>query len=260
MAALLASAVAGALVGASLAGQYALAAAIGVVQLLLLIGMTRSGDVPAARTSAAVALVAGVASALVVALTAEGAFDIESMTPALVAIGAGFVAMVIVQLARRDGRERLTASLTFGVWALLLVTALVGWLALGDDDTGAALLALALSGTAVGAAIMIFPGPAVIWVIGGTIGAGSVGLVLEAYLPAVDGADLGPLAAGVAAAVCGLAAAIGVWVSGLIRDDAPAGAARPGLAHGLVTATIPVALAAPVAVGTAWALAEGLLA
>lgn len=262
MAALLASGLAGAMVAASLAGRYGLLAGAALLQVLLLAGMVRTADVPAGRISAALAFVAGLSSAVYLAVTVEGAFDEAALTGLLVAMGAGFVAMTVVQLARRDGRDRLTASLTFGVTALLLSVAAAGWLGLGDDDTGVALLLLALTGTAVGAAIMIFPGPAWLWVVGGTIGAASVGLIVQEYVVAVEDADLGPIVAAVVAGACGLAATIGVWAARLLRDERQGGAdvAPASLDHALVVAALPVALAATVALGGAWLVSSGQLA
>lgn len=262
MAALVASALAGGLVAASWLGDaYAIGAGIAVVQLLLVVGLARSTDVPAARTSATLALVAGLGSGAYVILTAEAPVDSDALAPVLVAVGAGFVSMVIVQLARRDGRGRLTASLTFGVTMLLLTAASVSWLVLGSDTVGEGILLIALTGVAVGAAIMIFPGPEPLWVLGGTIGAGSVGLIMQAYLEPVEAADLGPLAAAVVAGACGLAGSVGVWAARLLRDDpgaSPQGS-RLGLTHALVVSALPVALAGPAAAATTWAFVEGLL-
>jgi len=233
-----------------------------LVQVLLLVGVVRTADVPAGRASAAVAFLAGLSSVAVVTITAEGSFDLDALLPLLVAFGVGFVAMVLVQLLRRDDRDRLTGSLTLGVTALLLSVATAGWLGLGDSDTAGALLLLALAGTAIGAAMMIFPGPSWLWVIGGTIAAGSVGLIMQAYAAPVDDADLGPVVALVVAGVCGFAAAVGVRAARLLRDERQidVALAPPHMDHLLVVATLPVVVAAPVAVGAAWAVAEGLLA
>ena len=262
MAALLASALAGALVAAYwFGGFYALAGGVALVQVMLAVGLTLGSRAPAARASAALALAAGLASGGYVVARADGSFDPDALAPVLVAVGAGFVGMVIVQLARRDGRDDLTASLTFGVTALLLITASVGWLVLGDDSVADAVVLVALTGVAVGAAIMIFPGPALLWVVGGTIAAASVGLILQTYVEPIDAADLGPVTAGVIAGSCGLASSVAVWAARLVHADdrpgAPTSSATAG--HLLTVAALPVALAAPAAVVAAWALAEGLL-
>ena len=265
----MASALAGALVAASwFGGRYALAAGVAAVQVILVVGLARTADVPAGRASSALAVLAGLGSGGYVAATAAGPFDPETMTPLLVAVGAGFVAMVVVQLARRDGRAGLTPSLTFGVTALLLATATVDWLALGDDTVGEAMLLVGLTGAAVGAAIMIFPGPALLWLVGGTIAAASVGLVLQAYVEPIDAADLGPLTAAVAAGVAGLASAVGVRTARLLREERSLGrhaslathAPLSSLTHVLTLASLPIALAAPATVAASWAFSDGLLA
>jgi hypothetical protein len=268
MAALVTSALAGALVAASwFGGRYALAAGVAVVQVLLVVGLARTVEVPAGRTSSVVALLAGLGAGGYVVATAEGPFDPATMAPVLVAVGAGFVGMVIVQLARQDGRERLTPSLTFGVTALILSTAAVGWLALGDDSVGEALLLVGLTGAAVAAAIMIFPGPGPLWVIGGTIAAASVGLILPTYVEPIDDADLGLLVAAVTAGACGFASTVGVWTARLLREDRSLGRQASGATHApllpwvhvVTVSAMPLALAGPAAVAAAWAFSEGLL-
>jgi hypothetical protein len=269
MAALVASALAGALVAASwFGGRYGLAAGVAAVQALLVVGLARTVVVPAGRVSSAVALLAGLGSGGYVAATAEGPFDPDTMAPVLVAVGAGFVGMVIIQLARRDGREGLTPSLTFGVTALILTTATIGWLALGTDSAGETMLLVGLTGAAVGAAIMVFPGPVPIWVVGGTIAAASVGVILQTYVEPIDAADLGRLAAAAMAGLCGFASTVGIWAARLLRDEtllgghvSPQTYVPPSpLTHLLTVAALPLALAAPAAVTGIWAFTEGLLA
>lgn len=271
MAALLASALAGVLVAATLGGRYALAAAVGLVQVLLLGGIVLASDVPARRSSALVALVAGLAAAGFVvargetATVAEPSADADvvlaSLTPLLVAVGAGFVAMAVVQLARRDGRDRLTASLTLGVTALLLAVTPAVWLGIADDDVGTALLLLALAGTATGAAIAAFPGPLLLWAIGGAVAGGGVGLLLQAYAEPVADSGLHPFVTALAAGACGLAAVAGLWVVRLARGDRErAGHPLGGAPNALLTSALPLVVAAPVAFGVAWAIAEGVLA
>jgi hypothetical protein len=268
MAALVASALAGALAAASwFGGSYALAVGVAVVQLLLVVGLARTVEVPASRTSAALALIAGLGSGAYVVATAEGPLDPETMTPVLVAVGAGFVGMVIVQLARRDGRAGLTPSLTFGVTVLLLTTAAVGWLALGDDPVGEAMVLVGLTGAAVGAAIMIFPGPAPLWLVGGAIAAASVGLILQTYVEPIEASDLGPRAAAIIAGSCGFVSTVGVWTARQLRDERALGRHASRVTHVplspqthvMAVASLPLALAAPAVVTAAWAFSEGLL-
>lgn len=259
MASLAASALAGLLVAASLSGRPLLAAAVVSVLALLMLGVVRAADIPASKASALVALLAGALAAGMVASN-EGALDVDALRPVLVAVGGGFVATVIVQLTRRDGRERLTASWTLGVTALVLSAAAATWLGLGDDDLGSALLPLALAGVATAAAIAVFPGPQWLWAIGGTIGAASVGPIMAAYAPAVAETAITPGQAALVAGTSGLAAACGLWVARLVRDDrSPSQAPMSGQASLLLTAALPVVLAAPVAFAAAWAVTSELV-
>lgn len=261
MAALVASAVAGVLVAASLGGQYLLAAAVVGLQALLVLGVVRASDVPAARSSGAVALVAGVLASVLVTAETAGSLDPQALRPVLVASGGGFVALVLVQLARRDGRARLTASLSLGVTMLVLASSAAMWLGLGTDELADAVLLVALAGTATGAAIAIFPGPLVLWAVGGGVAAASVGLIMDAYAAPIADSSLSAGAAALVAGTCGLAAVAGVWAARLVRDDRSVqDAPMPGSVHALLAAALPVVLAAPVAFSAAWAVTEGLVA
>lgn len=260
MAPLAASALAGVLVAASLGERYLLAAAVVAVQALLLLAVARATDIPASRTSSALALLAGAVAAGLVA-AGEGPLDPDTLRPVLVAVGVGFVATVIVQLTRRDGREQLTASWTLGVTTLALTTSTAAWLALGTDDLGAGLLSLALAGAATATAIAIFPGPAWLWAIGGTVGAASIGPIMAAYVPSVDDTSITAVQAALVAGSCGLAAAGGLWVARLVRSDRSAADAPMASDAWLpLTATLPLVLAAPVAFVAAWAVTGELIA
>lgn len=259
MASLAASALAGVLVAASLGGRYVLAAGVVAVLAVLMLSVVAASDIPASRTSAAVALVAGAAASLMVALEG-GPLDVDVLQPVLVAVGAGFVATVIVQLARRDGRDRLSASWMLGVTALVLAAMSAAWLGLGDDALGEALLPLALAGVAVASAITVFPGPQWLWAIGGTIGAASMGPIMAAYVPVIDDTAITPAQAALVAGASGLAAVSGLWVARLVRDDrSPADAPMPARSALLLTAALPVVLAAPVAFAASWAVTSELV-
>lgn len=261
MAALLASALAGVLVAASLGGSATLVAAVALVQALVLLGLALASGIPAARTSSAVAFVAGVVGAVLLAANADGPLDPDWLTPVLATIGAGFVVLVIVQLARRDGRVRLTASLTLGVTGLLLVASATLWLGLGTDETGTAMLLLGLSGAATAAAIAIFPGPLLLWAVGGTIGAASVGLIMQTYVVDIAETDLTLAEAALVAGSAGLAAVAGIWVARLVLADRTQADAPPStIVAALLTAALPVVLAAPATYAAAWAVTAGLVA
>jgi hypothetical protein len=251
---LITSALAGVLVAATLSGRYALAGGVALVQAVLLLGLVRAWDAPAARTCGVVALLAGLATAGVLVLR-DPTLELDALLPLAPAAGLGLVAVAVVQLARRDGRARLTASLTFGVTAVVVVVALVMWLALWSDPAGAAALLLALAGVATAAAFAVFPGPPVLWVLGGTVAAAGVGLLVQSYAPQATQAAVYPGPAVVLAAASGLAAAGGLWVTRLVLADVPAGTPAPtGATAALLTAAVPLVLAAPVAYGLGWSL------
>jgi hypothetical protein len=260
MAALLASALAGVLVAGTVGGRYALAGAVALAQLVLVLGIARGSNIPGSRISAAVALVAGVATVGLIATQPEAPPDPDTLLPLVGTAGLGFVAMIVVQLLRRDGRERLTASLTLGVTTLLLATVGATWLGLWGEDIGTALLLLALAGTATAAAIAAFPGPLSLWALGATIAAASVGLLLHSYAPQVADVDLNPGVAALVGGVSGLAAVIGLGAARMVAADSTIGGRpMPALPAGLLSAALPVVVAAPVAFAVGWAVAEGVL-
>ncbi len=257
MAALLASALAGALVGATLLGTPALAAGVVVVQLLLVLGVVASSDLPALRASGVVALLAGAGSVAAVVLRDPG-LPLSSLDPLVAAGGLGVVAQAGVQLARRDGPARQTGALTTGVAMLALVVTAAIWVGLAVYPAGPAALLVAFTGLAVGVAFDVFPGPRWLWVTGGTIAAAGAGLLVQTYAPqAAELASQGdrlPGGAPVAALLGGgaaLAATLGLAVARWLTTDPSAIPARA--ASALLTATVPVVLAAPVT------LAVGLL-
>ena len=240
---------AGLLVGATLLGRWPLAVTVALLQALLLLGLVRGSDVPAARTSGVLALVVGLGTTVLVAAGPEQPPGSADLLPVAAAPGAALVAMAVVQLARRD-RARLTASFTFGVSIAVLAVMPVFWLALWSEPEGTALQLVALAGAATAAAFAVFPGPRLLWVAGGAIAAAGVGLLVRAYASDVASAvSPGPAAA--LAAVAGLAAAGGLWASRLVAaDHPPSGPAETAL---LAASTAPT-LAAPVSYGLAWLL------
>jgi hypothetical protein len=256
MAALLASALAGALVGATLLGTPALAAAVVLVQVLLVAGIAATSDLPALRASGAVVLLAGAGSVAAVVLRDPG-LPLTSLDPLVAAGGLGIVALAVVQLARRDGRDRLTASLTTGVAMLALVVTAATWVGLAVYPAGTAALLVTLTGVAVAVAFDVFPGPRWLWVAGGAVAAAGAGLLVQTYAPqASDLAAQGDLPGGapvaaLLAGAAGLAGALGLAVARWLAADPHAVASRA--ASALLMATLPVVLAAPVA------LAVGLL-
>jgi hypothetical protein len=166
--------------------------------------------------------------------------------------GLGIVAMAVVQLARRDGRARLTASFTTGVAMLALVVTAATWVGLAVYPAGPAVLLVTLTGLAVGVAFDVFPGPRWLWITGGAVAAGGAGLLVQTYAPqASELASQGDLPGGapvaaLLAAAAGLAGALGLAVARWFAADPQAVPTRS--ASALLTACVPVVMAAPVAV------------
>ena len=175
---LLASATAGLLVAATLLGRNAVAGAVAIVQAVLLLSLVRPSDVPAARTSGVLALLIGLTSTALVAIGPDEPPGSAELLPVLAAPGVALVAMAAVQLARRDGRARLTASFTFSVTAAVLAVALTLWLVLGGGPDGEAAILVSLAGAATAAAFVIFPGSRPLWALGGAVAAGGAGLLV----------------------------------------------------------------------------------
>lgn len=140
---------------ASVAGRVVLAAAVVVVQFVFALGGVRPAAVPAARPAGWLALVAGVAGSV---WTAFG--DTADLEPVAALLGPVLVAAVVVQLARRDGRNRLTESLALAVAACALSVLPVAWIALRAADGGAYAVGLGLLGVGVAAVAEAIPASA----------------------------------------------------------------------------------------------------
>ncbi len=242
MPALLASALAAGLVAATLVGPAGVAVAVAVLQLLLVLGVVRSSALPALRASAVVALAAGVGSSALVLVRPEVPLP-QSLEPLVAAAGLGMVAMAVVQLARRDGRAQLTASLTTAVTMLALAVVAATWVGLALAPAGPAVMLVALAAVAVAAAFDVFPGPRWLWIAGGTVAAVGTGLLVQSYAPQAAEAGLTPGPAALVAAVAGLAATAGLGVASRL------GAASGERGSALLMAAVPLLLAAPVVVG-----------
>lgn len=128
---LLSAAVAAALALVSVAGRMVLAAGLGIVILLFTLGGAAASGLPTARRVSWLAAVAGI-GALAWAVV-DGRPD---LTPLAATVGPAFVVVIAAQLARRDGRRRLTASLTFAVVTVAFAVVPVMWLALRHASGG----------------------------------------------------------------------------------------------------------------------------
>lgn len=141
---LISAAVAAALALASVAGPMVLAAGLGIVIVLLTLGSAASSGLPAARRVSWLAAIAGV-----VALTWTVVDGRPDLTPMAATLGPAFALLIVMQLARRHGRARLTASLTFGVATAALAVVPVMWLALRHAVGGPTAVLFGLLGVCV---------------------------------------------------------------------------------------------------------------
>jgi hypothetical protein len=137
---------------ASAAGRTVLAAAVVVVQFVFALGGVRRATVPAARPAGWLALTVGVTGSVWTAFA-----DTADLKPAASLLGPALVVAVVVQLARRAGREYLTESLTLAVGASALAVLPVAWIALRGADGGAYAVGLGLLGVGVVAVAEAIP-------------------------------------------------------------------------------------------------------
>jgi hypothetical protein len=133
---------------ASSGGRVALAAALLAVQLVLVVGWFRSAHLTAVgQGSAAFAAVAAAVTADIVLLRVHDRANVRALAGVL----AGLVILAfVVQLARRDGRERLTNALAASVATGALAVALAVLLAVRGGPHGSTVVAVALTSVAVG--------------------------------------------------------------------------------------------------------------
>jgi hypothetical protein len=216
------------LLGLGAAGPVAvLVAAVALVQLLVAVRWFDVLDVSAAARGGAVV---GAAAAIGADLAVAVRDDRRPLAPVTAVLGLAMLAALFHQLARRDGRDRLTASLAATV-ALAAVGALGScYLGAQSSGDGAAFVVAGVAAAAAAVVATALPGPEI-------VGAG-VGLVAGVVVGAVVGglSDLGPRTGGLVG--------LGCVVAGAVTAAVARRAARP---DPLVTAGLPLLLAAPVA-------------
>lgn len=135
------AALAGVLALASASGSALLAGGVALVVLLFTLGAVSAAGVHSARWAGVVALAAGGG-----ALAWTYLEETSDLTPIAALLAPTIVASIVVQLWRRDGRPRLTASLAYSVSACVLAVLPVGWLALQESTDGRYSVGLALLG------------------------------------------------------------------------------------------------------------------
>jgi hypothetical protein len=210
--------------GLAAAGPVAvLVAAVGLLQLIVAVRWFVALDVDAAaRGGALVGASAAIAADLAVALR-DDRHPLSSVTAVL---GLAMLAALLHQLLRRDGRDRLTASLAATV--SLAVVGALGSCYLGAQSSrdGAAFVAAGVAAAAVVVVAGALPGPEVLGSGVGLVAGGASGVVVGALT------DLGSPSGVMVGLACAAAAVVTV------------AAAHP---DPVVTAGLPLLLAAPVA-------------
>jgi hypothetical protein len=259
------TALAGLVALAAYGGVGALAAAVLVVQALLLLGVYRDVLGPAGRqgAAAAAALPGAVALASDIALVAR---DGEPhLAPLAGILGLAFLSAILVQVVRRDGRAGLVVSFTASLAAAALVTTAAMLLAASRIEAGPSVVAATMAGVAAGAVAV---GAAGVFAPEASPGSATVGgaLVLGASAGAALGGASGALTVldgaclGVGGAVCAAVALTASRWSRMLPASVPSVPSVPRVARGHaressrapVLASVPgagvaVSLAGPVA-------------
>jgi hypothetical protein len=218
MPAALTLALAGALSLAAYAAEAPLALAVLVIQALLIWSWYDALDVPGRSVGSVLAGAAAV-TADVLLLVRD---DTRALTPVTGVLAVAMIGAIVHQLARRDGRERLTESLAATMTLVVLAT--LGALFVATQQTlgGPALVALAALSAGVAAGASMVPLPTAL--VAGIAAAG--GLVLGLLAAAITDLSVGPaLTTGAAAAATALAAIM--FVRRMKQPDLATAAALP---------------------------------
>lgn len=238
MPALAAAGLTGVLLLGSVAGETTLALAVMVVQVVLLAGLVRHVGVPMARAAGGLALLTGAAAALTAAY--RGGAAGFSLVAAI--LGLAFLGGIVLQLARRHGRNELTTSLTFTMTAVVLAVLLVPWVVLRTTPNGAVSVGVALAGVIAVCLVEVFPGSRPMWRLVGVIAAVGLGALLASIQVLHDVAP--PVNIMVLAALAGLLATTASAVVDRIQSESSPGGTSRAVA---LRAALPVTFAAPAA-------------
>jgi hypothetical protein len=236
MPALVAAGLTGVLLLGSLTGERTLAVAVIVVQGVLLAGLIRHVRFPMARAAAGLALLAGAAAALIAAY--RGETELRLIAPIL---GLAFLGGIALELARRHGRNELTASLTFTMTAVVLAVLLVPWVVLRTAPNGAVSVGVGLAGVAAAGLVEVFPGSRPMWRLVGVIAAAGLGALLGLLQVVHDVAP--PVNIVVLAALTGLLATTANAAMDRMEPELSAGETSGVTLRG----ALPVTFAAPAA-------------
>jgi len=214
---------------ASSSGRWLLAAALLVVQLALVIGWFRSARLTTVgQASGAFAAIAAAVAADVVLLRTHDRANVRALAGVL----AGLVILgFAIQLARRDGRERLTDAMAASVAAGALAIAVSVLLAVRGGPHGTTVVAVALAGVAVG--VLPVQPQVPLWA---SIPAG---LALGAGAGLLVSHETGAFGIGTGAVVALVAVVLAVGARAALAKVPPAVVAWP------VTATLPLVVVPP---------------
>lgn len=214
--------------GLAAAGPVALlVAAVALLQVLVAFRWFAALEVDAAaRSGALVGAAAAIGADLAVALRNDR-HPLSSVTAVL---GLAMLAAMLHQLIRRDGRDRLTASLTATVSLAVVGTLGSCYLGAQLSRDGAAFVAAAVAAAAFVVVAAALPGPELLGSVVGLVAGVASGVVVGLLT------DLGPRTGGIVGLGCAAAAVVTVAVARR--------AARP---DPVVTGGLPLLLAAPVA-------------
>jgi hypothetical protein len=214
---------------ASSGGRVALGAALLVVQLALVVGWFRSAHLTTlGQASGALAAVAAAVTADVVLLRVHDRANVRALAGVL----AGLVILAfVVQLARRDGRERLTNALSASIATGALAVAVAVLLAVRGGPHGTTLVAVALTGVAVGVLPVQRQIPLWASIPGGLVLGAGAGLLVSEHT--------GAFGLGTAAVVALVAVALAVGARAALAK------VPTGLVTWSVAATLPLVVVPP---------------
>jgi hypothetical protein len=238
MTSLLCTALVGVLAVAAAVGRPLLGAGVAVVQVVFTLGGVRPAAVPAARPGAWLALVVSIGASVWMIVG-----DPSELWPVAALLGPAVVAAVMIQLARRGGRQALTASLTMTVAACALALLPVAWVALVGANGGVHAVWLGLLGVGVVGLAEVLPIPVAVR---RSLAVLLAGALAAGLIFAAEGvADAVPTVGGVVlATVAALTAVTAVAAVDRVAEEVDrttAGVLTP------LRVTAPIVVAAPVA-------------
>ena len=186
MVGLLAVAVCAVLALAAQTDDVAVAAAVVVAQLLLAGSVFAGPALPAPRLAAAVVGGGGILACAATLWPEPISTDVgvDSTLAGLgPAVAAVLLASLLAQLVRRDGRDRMTHSLSLTVTLGVLAVLLAAWLAVARGSDGTELIIVAAAAVGVASAVLSLRGPPMLWGVVAALAAAAAATALCILLP-----------------------------------------------------------------------------